>query len=284
MLVVWFDQPACLSATLTGGKGANLGRLAATYPVPPGFCLTSEAYARWAGAGCGSSMPPDVEASLGAAYSTLAERSRAAPLRVAVRSSAVGEDSESASFAGQYSSYLNVSGLDAVADAVTRCWASAATDQVQAYQRHQGRVSQPVAVVVQELVAADVAFVAFSAHPVTGSRDEVVINANWGLGESIVNGTVIPDTFVVRKDDLSLVAQTIGDKRRMTVLRPDGVEEVNVPRLMHHQVTLTPAQAIAIARLATELESELNWPVDIEGAYHGDGLFLLQCRPISVRV
>ena len=119
------------------------------------------------------------------------------------------------------------------------------------------------------------------AHPVTGQRDEVVINANWGLGESIVSGLVTPDTYVVRKTDWTLTTQTIAEKQSMTVLGPAGVQQVKVPGLLRKQVSLTTAQASAIAQLATQLEAELRWPVDIEGAYQGDKLYLLQCRPIS---
>jgi phosphoenolpyruvate synthase/pyruvate phosphate dikinase len=282
MWVVWLDQPACQAVELTGGKAANLSRLAANYPVPPGFCLTTQAYARWAETADPAFMPPELQALLATAYATLAQQSRTAPLRVAVRSSAIGEDSQTASFAGQYATYLNVTGLEAVMDAVTRCWSSAQAERVRAYQQQQGQVqAQPVAVLVQQLIAADVAFVAFSAHPVTGQRDEVVINANWGLGESIVNGTVTPDTYVVRKADWTLTTHTIAEKQRMTVLRPAGVQEVKVPGLLRKQATLTAAQASAIAQLATKLEAELHWPVDIEGAYQGDKLYLLQCRPIS---
>jgi len=283
MLITWLDQPTCQDVCLTGGKAANLSRLAANYPVPAGFCLTTEAYGQWAEAATPTLMPPALQALLAAAYATLAQQSERAPLRVAVRSSAIGEDSQAASFAGQYATYLNVTGLAAVTDAVLRCWASAQAERVQVYQQQQGQTPQalPVAVLVQQLIAADIAFVAFSAHPVTGQRDEVVINANWGLGESIVSGLVTPDTYVVRKTDWTLTTQTIAEKQSMTVLGPAGVQQVKVPGLLRKQVSLTTAQASAIAQLATQLEAELRWPVDIEGAYQGDKLYLLQCRPIS---
>lgn len=281
-LVVWLEEPDCQDAALVGGKAASLSRLAASYPVPPGFCLTTQAYARWAEAASREGLPPEVETALETAYAALARKDPATPLRVAVRSSAVGEDGQAASFAGQYASYLNVSGLDDVAAAVGRCWASGQDERVHAYQEFQGHAveEQPVGVLVQQLIAADVAFVAFSAHPVTGRRDEVVINANWGLGESIVNGSVVPDSYHVRKADWAVTAD-VAVKECMTVLQPSGVKEVGIPRSMRKEATLTGAQACEIAQLATRLEASLGWPVDIEGACRGDRLYLLQCRPIS---
>jgi len=120
---------------------------------------------------------------------------------VAVRSSALDEDGAGASFAGQHETYLNVVGAAAVAEAVARCWASVRSSRALEYRRRQGFPldGARIAVLVQQLIPADVSSVVFSANPVTGSRDEVMINASWGLGESIVGGTVTPDTYVVRR-------------------------------------------------------------------------------------
>lgn len=283
MLIAWLDDPACRSVDLAGGKAAGLSRLAASHPVPNGFCVTTQAYERWVDPAEPERIPPDLGAALGLAYAELGRRCGTSPPSVAVRSSAVGEDGAAASFAGQYASFLNVSGAELVAGAVGRCWASAGADRVKVYQHHQGGApaAPGMAVLVQRLVAADVAFVAFSAHPVTGDRGEVVIDANWGLGESIVDGTVTPDTYVVRKDGWTVTTRSIAEKQRMTVLRSAGVEAVNVPRPLRRRATLDASQATAIARLASRLEDELGWPVDIEGALEDGELSLLQCRPIS---
>lgn len=167
MLIIWLDEAACQDVALSGRKAANLSRLAAKYPVPPGFCLTTQAHALWTTESDPESLPVEIHELLARSYFGLGQHSRETPLRVAVRSSAIGEDGQEASFAGQYATYLNVSGLDEVADAVTRCWASAQTEWVRAYQQYRGHVapSPGMAVLVQELVPADVAFVAFSAHP-----------------------------------------------------------------------------------------------------------------------
>lgn len=282
-MLVWLDQVACQEVLRVGGKAANLSRLAAFHRVPPGFCLTTKAYAQWAVGRVVSTVPEAARALVSAAYATLAARCEMPEPRVAVRSSAVGEDSQSASFAGQYETYLNLVGAEAVVEAVGRCWASAHSERVLAYQRLQGAPPTEVslAVLVQQLVAADMSLVAFSANPVSGDQAEVVINASWGLGESVVSGTVTPDTYTVHKADLVITARHIAEKQRMTVMLPNGVQEVPIPRPMRKQQALSDAQVVEVAHLARALERHMGWPVDIECAYQGETLYLLQCRPIS---
>jgi pyruvate,water dikinase len=151
---------------------------------------------------------------------------------VAVRSSATDEDGATLSFAGQYETYLNIVGAHAVAEAVVRCWDSLRTGRALAYRQGQGSstTGAHLAVLVQQLVPADVSAVVFSANPVTGCDQEVMINASWGLGESLVSGTVTPDTYMVRKSDLAIACRDIAEKRRMTVLAQQGTCEVPVPR------------------------------------------------------
>src|SRR5207248_5256913 len=134
------------------------------------------------------------------------------------------EDLPAMSFAGQQECYLNMRGADAVLEAVKRCWSSLWTALAIGYRAHHGIATDEVslAVVVQELVPADAAGVLFTAHPVTGARDRVLINAAWGLGEAIVGGLVTPDSFTVDKDSGAILAQEIADKEVMTVLAPDG--------------------------------------------------------------
>jgi pyruvate,water dikinase len=205
---------------------------------------------------------------------------------VAVRSSAVDEDGVIASFAGQYETYLNIKGADAVTDAVVQCWASAQSERLLAYRASHDLSPNglKLAVLVQQLVYADAAAVIFSANPVTRDRDEVVINASWGLGESIVGGTVTPDTFVVRKPDLRITARVIADKARMTVAAERATREVNVPRLLRTAPALSDEQVMAAVQLALELEAEMDWPVDVEAAFQGRDLYLLQCRPITALI
>lgn len=277
--LTWLDQPDCQKVSLTGGKAANLSKLAARYPVPPGFCLTTQAYSRWSNAESGVA---DLRELLATAYAGLAERTHAALPRVAVRSSAVGEDSHDASFAGQYETFLNVMGVKALTEAVLRCWALVQSERVVVYQQRQkGVVDNRLAVLVQAQVAADSSFVAFSADPISGDRGQVVINANWGLGESVVSGLATPDAYTIDKSSGALLAQRLGGKERMTVAGADGVQTVNVPRFLQARPALNPEQLAAVAGLAMRLEDEMGWPVDVEGAFQGETLYLLQCRPIS---
>jgi pyruvate, water dikinase len=204
-------------------------------------------------------------------------------LVAAVRSFAVDEDGATASFAGQHETYLNIVGADSIVQAVNRCWESARSERALEYRRQQGLSVERLhlAVLVQQLVAADVSAVVFSANPITGSRDEIVINASWGLGESIVGGTVTPDTFVVRKADLAITGRFIVNKQRMAVAVAGGTSEVDVPRFLRDQPSLNDEQVIAVAQLALTLDATMSHPVDIECAYAGGKLYLLQCRPIT---
>jgi phosphoenolpyruvate synthase/pyruvate phosphate dikinase len=138
-----------------------------------------------------------------------------------------------------------------------------------------------MAVLVQQLVVADVAAVVFTADPITGDRDQVVINTSWGLGESIVSGAVTPDTFVVRKADLAVTVRDVGSKEQMTVLGLTGTRTVPVPRLMRGQPSLSEDRLLAVANLGLTLERRMGRPMDVECAYSGETLYLLQCRPIT---
>lgn len=278
--ILWLDEPGTDDASRTGGKAANLARLMNIHPVPPGFCLAASAYDRFAKI-VEQRFPEDFIALVGAAYTELGERSGVKDPVVAVRSSAIDEDGASASFAGIYITCLNVRGLDKVLRAIARCWASADDPRVAAYRQKNGLSGAGVAVLVQELVAADSAAVVFSRNPTSGAADEVVINANYGLGESIVSGVATPDTWQLRKPELSTKSFLLGHKEQMTVLAEDGTRDIAVLRTLKARPCLTAAQVLELGRLALRLEETMGWPVDIECAYKGDKLYLLQCRPIS---
>jgi len=267
---------------MVGGKVASLSVLAADYRVPSGFCLTTLAFDRWTTDV--AERPPDhIRGALAEAYVGLAARCGVTDPRVAVRSSAVDEDGRSASFAGQYETYLNIVGVDAVVEAVVRCRESLRSPRVLEYRRKNGLSLEQIrlAVLVQQLVPSDVSAVMFTANPVTRDRGEILINASWGLGESIVGGTVTPDTFVVRKVDMAVVSRQIAQKERMTVSVPGGTREVEVPRFLRAQPVLDDSQLQEMASLGLSLEARLGFPVDVECAYHSGTLFLLQCRPIT---
>ena len=274
--LLWLGDPKSFDAGLVGGKAANLSRLARMYHrVPDGFSLPVTVM--------DEAHPLDLRDEITAAISDLMACHSLDDFIAAVRSSAVDEDGATASFAGQHETYLNIAGADAIIQAVTHCWESARSEHALEYRRKQGlSVERPqIAVLVQQLVASDVSAVIFSANPITGSRDEIMINASWGLGESIVGGTVTPDTFVVRKSDLAITSRTIADKQHMTVSTPGGTHEVEVPRFLRAQASLNDEQVVEMAKLALTLEATMEHPVDIECAYAGGELYLLQCRPIT---
>ncbi|MCA1554190.1 MAG: PEP/pyruvate-binding domain-containing protein [Chloroflexi bacterium] len=279
MNILWLGDPQSFDLALVGGKVANLSRLASHHRVPPGFCITTAAYDQTVETLVGTSLHTEITL----AYRELTARTGVDDPPVAVRSSAVDEDSSGASFAGQHETYLNVIGDEQVIAAVERCWQSAHSDRAHAYRTQQGLATEHVriAVLVQQLVTSDASCVVFSANPVTGNRDEVMINASWGLGESIVGGTVTPDTFVVRKSDLAILDSQIAAKQRMTITSPQGTREVDVPRIMRTQPSLNHAQVIEAAQLAIALENEMGYATDVECAFAGGQLYLLQCRPIT---
>lgn len=271
----WLGDDDCHYEARVGGKAASLSRLASLHTVPPGFAIAALPAA---GNGLGSLM-----SAIGQAYLTLGERCSAAQPAVAVRSSALDEDGADASFAGQHDTYLNIRGVDAVLDAVQRCVRSASGPEALAYRRQRGLSVDDVqmAVLVQQLVPADVAAVVFSANPISGSRDEVMINSNWGLGESIVGGSATPDTFVVSKQGLQVSWRDIARKERMTVMTGSGTAEVDVPDERRSVPSLDDAEIAEIARLAVMLEQAVGHPVDVECAIAQNALYLLQCRPVT---
>ncbi|WLQ08678.1 PEP/pyruvate-binding domain-containing protein [Arthrobacter oryzae] len=293
-----------------GGKAANLGETTrAGLPVPPGFCLTTEAYRR----AVGPAGLEDVHGALAAtgdhdlaALATLAARARelilgvdvppeiAAAVResyaalgtdvpVAVRSSATAEDLPLASFAGQQDTYLNVVGADAVLDAVRRCWASLWTDRAVAYRATHGISPSTVAlaVVVQRMVDAAVAGVLFTANPVTGRRHEAVIDASPGLGEAVVSGAVNPDHFVVDTATGAIPEWRPGDKAiSIRPLPGGGTERTVLPP--DSGPSLDDAQVRELAALGSTVEQHYGAPQDIEWAIDAaDKLWLVQSRPIT---
>ncbi|KIA64582.1 PEP/pyruvate-binding domain-containing protein [Nocardia vulneris] len=295
-----------------GGKGASLARLAAAeLPVPPGFHVTTAAYRRFvdttgltarildavaaadpdradtvsaaaaeiAAMFAEQTVPEEISQAVRSAYARLGE-----DVAVAVRSSATAEDLPELSFAGQQETYLNMRGADEVMAAVQRCWASLWTARAIDYRARQGIESDEVdlAVVVQRLVPADAAGVLFTADPVTGARDRVMINAAWGLGEAIVSGNVTPDTLLVAKADRSMLRQDISDKDTMTVRTDTGTAEVPVPAAQRRAPVLDAAKAGELTEIALRIEQLYGQPMDIEWALHGAELFIVQARPITV--
>lgn len=271
-------DPGAARREFVGGKAAALSILAADFAVPPGFCLP-------VGWGSEESLAPGrpERAALMTAYAGLGDPGAGEPT-VAVRSSATDEDGEEASFAGQHESFLNVRGEEQLLEAIRGCWESGRSERASAYRQAQGlrELQAPLPVLVQRLVLADASAVVFTANPLTGRRDEVVVNASWGLGESIVGGSVTPDAFVLRRPGLEIVGRQIAPKRRMTVAVPGGTREVGVPPGLRSRPSVDDGQVAAMATLALALEARFGRPQDIECCWAGGELFLLQSRPVTV--
>jgi pyruvate,water dikinase len=265
--ILWLEDPAATSTRRTGGKAAALAALADRLPIPPGFVVV------------GAVDPFAVEL----AYAELGERAGQAEPLVAVRSSAADEDGLESSFAGQHETILGIRGIDELLSAIAECRDSQHSERALHYRRANGiaRPSAPLPVLVQRLVPADAAAVVFSVNPVDPHRGEVLVNASVGLGESIVGGTVTPDDFALHRASLAVTRRTIADKRRMTVRAPGGSREVDVPAPLRRLPSISDEQARAAAALALDLERDLGFPVDLEVAWTGDDLHLLQCRPIT---
>jgi pyruvate,water dikinase len=247
--------------TVAGGKAANLARLmAAGFPVPPGLVVSTLAFtSHVVDIDLAASDPAriiqsrPIAASLAASIRLAIDPWGERPL--AVRSSGVKEDLAGASFAGQYATYLNVSGPDAVLEAIIGCWASAFSPQILAYRSRHGIAAGAMAVLIQPMVAADAAGVAFSLNPVTGNRDEVVVSAVRGLGERLVGGLATPDEWTVREG------------RAVCRAAPERA--------------LDAAGVLGIAELARRVERHFGSPQDIEWAMASGCVHLLQARPIT---
>jgi pyruvate,water dikinase len=265
--ILWLEDPAATSARRTGGKAAALAGLADRMPIPPGFVVLGDVD----------------QAAVELAYAELGDRAGADEALVAVRSSAADEDGLEASFAGQHETILGVRGIDELLAAIDTCRESQHSDRALHYRRANGIAGpkQPLPVLVQLLVPADTAAVVFSVDPVVPHSGDVLVNAAFGLGESIVGGTVTPDEWALTRSSLDITRRTIADKRRMTVRTAGGSREVDVPAPLRRLPSITDIQARAAATLALDLERDLGFPVDLELAWTGDDLHLLQCRPIT---
>jgi rifampicin phosphotransferase len=267
---------------VAGGKGANLGELTrAGLPVPPGFVLTTAAYRAVAGERRDGftfrPVPEDMAREITEAWAALGGEP------VAVRSSATAEDLEEASFAGQQDTYLNVRGAEALLAAVQQCWASLWTERAVAYRAAHGvdPAEVALAVVVQKMVEAEAAGVMFTANPTNGRRDELVLSAAWGLGESVVGGSVTTDDLVVEKASLRVASRTTADKAVMTVYAQERTEEVPVPVERRRAPVLDDKAAAVLAELGVRVEQHYGSPQDIEWARADGEFFLVQSRPIT---
>lgn len=304
------DERATLNTV--GGKGASLAKLVnAGLPVPDGFHITTAAYQQFVAENAlqprilaavqdvDVAQPAHLEAASNQIHalfieapvpSGIADAIRAAylslsttPVSVAIRSSATAEDLPDASFAGQQDTYLNIRGVDAVLDAVRRCWSSLWTTRAIGYRIRRGIDPDTVslAVVVQRLIFAEAAGILFTANPLNGRREQLVINAAWGLGEAIVGGLVTPDTYTVTKATGRILDCEVADKEVMTIRTEQGTEERPVAAPQRQAQVLDATQITELARLARKIEALYGAPQDIEWCWAEGQGFIVQARPIT---
>ena len=320
----WLSELTEKDNAVVGPKIARLGTLRASgVEVPDGFAITTTAFERFlAGNDLGKKvelelalvsdidnileletaslrvrdlierapMERTLESALREAYEELCFRHGDVSLPVAVRSSATGEDAATASFAGQYESYLGVIGAEAVLAAVRRAWSSLFVARALAYRSRQKQHFRdtPMGIGVLRLVHARCAGVAFSAHPVSGKRDRFVIEGSWGWGESVVQGTVEPDSVEVDRTDGRILSYRIGDKRVASLFDParGGVTEQLLPVRFQRAQCLTPEMICALWKAISEIERQFGRPVDIEWVIEptwrfGAPVSIVQVRPIT---
>ncbi|MGA2863634.1 MAG: PEP/pyruvate-binding domain-containing protein [Verrucomicrobiota bacterium] len=297
---------------LAGGKAANLGEmLRASLPVPGGFCVTTAAFGLWldgSGTATGllerlAQLAPEAAREIREAAAALRQGLSASALprpvedairaaveqhgpqmAWAVRSSATAEDLPEASFAGQHDSLLNVRGSEAVLAAVRRCWVSLFTDRAVFY-RLKNRIpcrAAAMAVVVQEMVPAEVSGVIFTADPLTGDTRRMVIEGAPGLGEALVSGRVSPDRLVLDKETLRVLERTSTHKKAGSVPNEAGASHAgDVNGARPHEPCFNDAIIRRLGELARHAERLFGRPQDMEWAARGSQVFLLQSRPIT---
>jgi pyruvate,water dikinase len=333
-LVRWFTDLGRTDGALVGGKNASLGEMISTLsdkgiPVPEGFATTADAYWQFVDANglrgpierklgelnedasnldevatdvremiLGAEMPEALERAIKEAYAELGRAAGRDRLAVAVRSSATAEDLPEASFAGQLETFLNVRGEEALIDACKRCYASLFTDRAVSYRENQGFDHMQVAlsIGVQRMVRSDkgASGVMFSIDTETGFPRSVLINAAWGLGETVVQGIVDPDEYQVFKpllDDDSLtpiVDKTLGAKEKKMVLARDrerATRTVRTRRKERRRYVLEDEEILQLARWACVIEAHYGQAMDMEWAKDGRSgeLFIVQARPETVQ-
>lgn len=317
-----FDDGIAPTLETLGGKGASLVTMTeAEMPVPPGFVITTAAFDTFVNAELVSQIdellealnpddvaavdetsakirqlilecpvPEDVREATRVAYDKLqAKFSQQVP--VAVRSSATAEDLPDASFAGQQDTYLWLHGYESVTEHVRHCWASLFTTRAILYRLKNNIPNEglSMAVVVQKMVNAAAAGVAMTLDPTNGDRSKITIDASYGMGETVVSGTVTPDNLQLDKVTLDVIFEHIGDKH--VELVPDTATnelvERDVEPARQEVRSITDEQLTAVAQLAKRAEKHYGTPQDIEWAVDadlpdGESILLLQSRPETV--
>ncbi len=283
-----------------GGKAAVLGELMRhDLAIPPFFVIRAEVFAKilknlsdqecCAGESArllrqilDVALPDDLTMSVKQGLSHIRGSDQEA---VAVRSSAVEEDGETASFAGQFETLLGLRTMQEIAAAVRTCWASLMSERAETYRRLRALKRSPhMAVIVQRLIEPESAGVLFTANPVTYSAAEMVIESTFGFGAAVVQGVSTPDVFKVDRHSESISSHTLGSKRRMCVMEHDGpVSIADTPEHLRTTYSLSDAEVLQLVQLGRRIESIMRCPQDIEWAIRRGQVHILQSRPLSAR-
>jgi pyruvate,water dikinase len=304
--VLGFDEPDCENPDEAGGKGAGLARMTRMgLPVPPGFVIRASVLAdlldadgdrervltmlAGARAGVGTAahsiqpvigalqLPADFSNAVVSAYQELNSKSG-----VAVRSSACAEDSEAASFAGQQETYLNVRGEDEVLDRIKDCWKSFFSERAIFYRSRKGNLNDlAMAIVVQRQLSPDRSGVMFTVDPVRRRRDQMMIEAVWGLGEAVVSGNATPDHYVVSRDGNVKQARISVQEVAVRMNEAGGVTQDYLSPEEGGARVLDDADLAVLAKVGRELEAHFGQPQDVEWAFEDGQLYLLQSRPVT---
>jgi len=319
--ILWVDELGDAELGCAGAKIARLGELRRCgVVVPDGFVVTTDAFVRFlAETGTGdrvdavimaagadaiaaaarrarelieqTAVPTAIAETIVDAYEELSFRQRDLNVPVAVRSSATGEDAADASFAGQFDTYLGVTGAERLIDAVRRCWASLFTERAVGYRKAKGldHRTSPMAVGVLKLVHALASGVAFSIHPVSGNRTRMVIEGSWGWGEAVVQGLVTPDHVEVGKSDRRVLEYVVADKAVVSTFdyAHGLVVEREMPRRLRRERILDDDGLAAIVDAVLAIEARYGHPVDVEWVLDrhrrvGEPVTIVQTRPVTV--
>jgi pyruvate,water dikinase len=325
-LVLWFETLRNPDVPIVGGKNASIGEMInAGLPVPPGFAVTAYSYEKFIedmkiaekiykiinetvidkndpkqyDAASKkireliekTPMPKEIETAIKSAYKEMSKRLNLEAPFVAVRSSATAEDLPDASFAGQQETYLNVKGADDLLENVVKCWSSLFTPRAIFYRNEKGFAHEKVfiSVGVQKMVNSRTAGVMFTINPVTGDDSEIVIEGNYGLGESVVSGAVNPDDFVVDKKTMRITSRRIAKKTIQYIRDPKTGNTIHleVPKDKQKVTCLNDEEIMRLAELAKVIERHYGKAMDIEWAIDRDlsfpqSVFLVQARPETV--
>jgi pyruvate,water dikinase len=309
MFIKSFKKITKKSVSEAGGKGASLGEMTnAKIPVPPGFVVLASAFDAFLKE---TDLDSEIESILkkvnhqdmnsvdkasNALRFMIAEAQMPQDLKnsiikefkglkakfVAVRSSATAEDSKTASWAGELDTYLNVTEKDVVRK-VQECWSSLFTPRAIFYrfEKKLHKKSVSVAVVVQEMVQSEVSGISFTVHPVTKDYNQMVIEAGFGLGEAIVSGQVTPDTYIVHKDDFSILDINVSEQSMAIVRSGNKNLHKKLSTREGGKQKLTGKQIIELAKICKNIEKHYKHPCDIEWAYAGGKFYITQSRPIT---